>query len=253
MSTKSDWNAVHERLLADGRARLGEPPTEEQLLAYARGELSAVDEARVRELLVHYPELARTLRNPSSADVKPGDADYLSDAELAADFAALQKRLRGPAETKESARVLPFWPTMAAAAALLIVFSGLLIRAHRDPESVRQPATPSIAIDETFLLPGGQRGLAAEGPTVSNAADVLLVAPLMTPKEYADYRLDIVDARDSRVVWTSTGLRRRADSSFQILVPRGFLKPGKYRLVVYGLEGKAREEVGTYAVVVSGQ
>lgn len=257
MISKSDWTAVHQQLLAEGRERLGEPPTEEQLLAYRRGELHGEEEARVRELLVYYPELARTLDNPSSAEVKPGDADYLSDEELAADWAALQGRLYGApagAIPVTGGRVLPFWPTLAAAAALVIVLGGLLIRAYSAPDGVQQPGRPSIALEETFLLPDGRRG-PDEPTTVSNEQDLLLVAALTTQKEYPDYRLDIIEADTvlRRVVWSSTGLRRRTDSTFYILVPQRFLAPGKYQLVVYGLEGKAEQELVKYTIVVTGR
>ncbi|MEA2488647.1 MAG: hypothetical protein QOH21_439 [Acidobacteriota bacterium] len=249
MNTKSEWNAIHAELLAEGRARLGGPPTEEQLLAYGRGELHGEEEARVRELLVYYPELARTLDNPSSADVQPGDADYLSDDELAEDWRAIQERLHGTVQ-QTGGRVLPFWPTLAAAAALLLVCGGLLFRAHSEP--VEYTAMPSVAIDEVVLVSGARRG-SEEVPTVSANTNLLLTAPLVSEREYPDYRLDIVEADTvlRRTIWSSRGLRHRPDDTFHILVPHAFLKPGKYRLVIYGLDGGKQDELAQYTVLVT--
>ena len=225
------------------------PPTEEQLLAYARGELHGDEEARVRELLVDYPELARNLRNPSSADVQPGDDDYLSDDELAEDWSAIQARLH-PVPVRTAGRVLPFWPTLAAAAALVLVCGGLLLRGRSEP--LRPGATPSVAIEDIFLTSDARRG-PPEIVTVSSDADLLFTAPLLSEREYPDYALDIVEADGvlGRTVWTSNGLRRRLDGTFHILVPRGYLKPGRYRLVVHGLDGAKRNELAHYTVQVA--
>src|SRR5262245_41609857 len=69
MMKQSDWQAVRDALIADDRAKLGEPPTVEEILAYERGELSREDADRVQQLLIAYPELARAFATPfPSAD-----------------------------------------------------------------------------------------------------------------------------------------------------------------------------------------
>lgn len=236
MSNRSEWNA---------------PPTEEQIVAYARGELHGDEEARVRELLVHYPALAANLHNPSSADLQPGDDDYLTDGELAEDWNAIQQRLQ-PAAVKTAGRVLPFWPTLAAAAVLVLVCGGLLLRGRSEPIDVRPGGTPSVAIEDIFLTSDARRG-PEEIVSVPADADLLITAALLSEREYPDYRLDIVetDGIVSRTVWTSTGLRRRLDGTFHVLVPRAFLQPGRYRLVVHGLDGAKRDELAHYTVQVA--
>src|ERR1051325_10204358 len=64
MITKTEWQGLHQQLMADERKRMGDPPTAEEVLAYMSGELSAEEEERIRERLVCYPELVRTLTAP---------------------------------------------------------------------------------------------------------------------------------------------------------------------------------------------
>src|SRR5260370_31105605 len=100
---KSDWQAASRELMAEARARLGPPPTAEEMLAYTRGELSEKEEARVRELLVCYPELARSLPEPfPSEGALPGDSDFLTDAEVANHWASVQR----PTHTANAAAAL---------------------------------------------------------------------------------------------------------------------------------------------------
>src|SRR5229473_3644267 len=61
MITKSEWQMVHHSMMAEERGHGGEPPASEEVFAYMRGELSPEDEARLRERLVNYPDLVRTL------------------------------------------------------------------------------------------------------------------------------------------------------------------------------------------------
>ena len=74
MITKSDLKAVFDQMTAEERQRLPEPPTVEEMLAYRRGELSADEESRVRELLICYPELLRAqlrrIRGPVRAAIR---------------------------------------------------------------------------------------------------------------------------------------------------------------------------------------
>src|SRR5215212_5892851 len=98
MISRSDWKAVHEDMIAEDRRTLGAPPTAEELLAYTRGELAPDEAERIRELLVAYPELAQALTEPfPEEDAKRGDADFLSDEQVAKNWASLQQRIHGTA------------------------------------------------------------------------------------------------------------------------------------------------------------
>ena len=61
MITNDDWNEALDAWTAEERERLGGPPSREDVAAYLRGELAPADAARVRALLVYYPELTPLL------------------------------------------------------------------------------------------------------------------------------------------------------------------------------------------------
>src|SRR3954447_15685824 len=92
MTTKSEFSAANRDLVSENRATNGEPPTAEEVLAYTRGELTPEEEARIRERLIAYPDLVRTLTTPFPEPAEPGHPDYLSDHEFARHWKALQKR-----------------------------------------------------------------------------------------------------------------------------------------------------------------
>jgi hypothetical protein len=268
MIKKSEWQAAFGELIAARRRELGDPPSEEELLAYSRGELSEPEAARVRELLVCYPELIPVLEPlPSPAAGQPGDADGLSQEELAQDWASLQARLGAQQAGRDAAREgelersaagwrvagpalrrLRRWQLSAAAAALLaVVFAGLLVRTQRD---LREPR---YDVEHRLLLPDGERGGTQQPiPLPSEAEYFLLIPALVNAPQSPGYRLDIVDlnGQGERVMWSASGLRRRSDDTFELWMPRSFLKPGKYRLVLYGLDGRP-VELARYTVRLS--
>src|SRR5436309_6784429 len=96
MTTKSELSAANRDLIAEKRASLGDPPSAEEMLAYTRGELAPGEEARIRELLIAYPDLARTLTAPFPEGAEPDHPDYLSEHEFARHWKALQKRRHRP-------------------------------------------------------------------------------------------------------------------------------------------------------------
>lgn len=242
MIRKSDWDAVHQQMMAEDRERLGEPPTTEEMVAYTRGELSAEDEARVRALLVCYPDLLRGLTQQFPAeDARPGEDGYLSEAELDHRWASMQKRLP---RTQESGRVLQFWRLSTAIAAMLaIVFGALLFRAQ---SALHEPA---IASDEQELMPDGRRGSEDRGTTLSGPGDVYVLSlRLMDQRPFDHYLVELREVGASRPKWTSGPLQRTGDDRFRVIVRRAVFKPGKYRLVLYGVDGTRRESLNTYSL-----
>lgn len=57
MMTKDDWDAALDAWAHEERERLGGPPEPEEVVAFLRGELPPAEAARIRALLVYYPEL----------------------------------------------------------------------------------------------------------------------------------------------------------------------------------------------------
>ncbi|HEX8407361.1 MAG TPA: hypothetical protein VF883_00730 [Thermoanaerobaculia bacterium] len=233
MTTKSNWQAVHDQMTEEDRRRLGDPPTGEEVLAYMNGELSEAEETRVRALLVAYPELARTLTHPFPSE-EEGDA--FSEDELSKHFAQFQQRVQ-----PQTARVMPFRGLVAAlavAATLALVFGGLLVQARRDLAYV-----PPEAQD---LLPGGRRGGSGSLERVAAAGQPLhLRISIGDQPEYPAYRLDVVN-EEGKNFYSSEALERRNDETFSIVIPRG-LPAGNYKIVLHSVDGPREQQLSEYA------
>jgi hypothetical protein len=247
MITKSDWQAVHARLLAERRDTLGDPPTVEEMLAYSRGELSRDDEERVRALLVSYPELLRALTVEfTDDDAQPGDPDYLPEPVVARQWDAFQGRIRGR-QRSDGGRVLQFWRASAAvAAALAIAFGALLWRAQSQLDGPRV-----LSGQPQVLQPEGHRRGGGEAvKTFPRNTELLLVVSLQIEQEFPLYRLEIASAADpSRPIWRDSSAKPQ-DGAFLVTISRKFLASGTYRLTVYGINGAREEQLDTYAFLV---
>jgi hypothetical protein len=257
MITKSELQKANEKLMAESREHLGEPPTAEQLRAYSRGELAESEEERIREFLAAYPELAASLVVPFPTEgAEPGDPDYLSDAEYPAHWAAMQQRMSShPVAQPE--RVLRFHRRLsfALAAMLVLAFGGILLQAQSNRRLAHELASPRIAFEERILSPDGRRGMSDEfTPLDSNGNAYLLRPSLVNADPYPSYRAEILDASASspHVLWNAPSIPRHEDDSFAILVPREFLSSGgRYRIVLYGLDAGGHESrLATYGVRV---
>jgi hypothetical protein len=247
---RSSWQAVRDALIADDRANLGEPPTVDELLAYERGQLSKENAERVQQLLVAYPELARAYATAfPSDDAQPGDSDYLAGDVIDRQWNAFRAGNPSDAATVASggskARVLQFWPSIAAfAAAVTIVFGAMLWRTRT--ELLRPHVLPEAAI----LTPDGRRG-GAEQPQAAitpTGDSLLLVVSLIGPTDYETYRLDLVSNDSHKRLWSSEPLRATNSNSFNVEVPSRALPAGTYQVIAYGLRGNAQEQIATYTI-----
>jgi hypothetical protein len=220
-------------------------PTAAELTAFRRGEMSPDEEERFRERLVSYPELVRSLAEPFPDEgAEPGSADYLSDAEYKRHWAAMQAKRNRVAT---NGRVLPFWRAFGAvAAALTITFAALWWQARA------QLDRPRVAWDEQVLSADGNRGPAAEPTRISARGDeVLLVAPLISHRDYERYRLDLVRANGEGTIWSTFAARPSEDGAFSVIVSRRFLGHGVFRLVIHGVRGGSSERLASYSFALN--
>jgi hypothetical protein len=236
MITKSDWQAVHARMLAERRQGHGDPPTVEEMLAFANGELSKEDEERVRTALVAYPELLRAVH----ADFDDESGEDVPEIMVERQLRALRAGL--PPATGD--RRVQFWRTAAAIAAVLaLTFGALLWRAQS------QIGEPRLSAWQTLYLEpdGGLRGGPVEAKTFSSTADLFLLnIALLDERHFDGYRIDLVAANAKKPVWTGN-TARPDDDTFTVVVPRKSLPPGSYEAVVYGIDGTATRQIARYA------
>lgn len=260
MISKSDWNAVNEELAAEERRKLGDPPTVEEVLAYSRGELPPAEEERVRELLVCHPALARIMfASAPEHEAKPGEAGYVSDEELARRLAALEERLQLPAAAApvrraQRGRVFGWRYAPIAAAAVLVIVSGLYIDALLDVRRLsRELHAPRVAADERLIVSDHRRGVGPLAVTLDpDASSYTIVVP--ADGNYRNFRLEILDYETQRSVWKSDLLRRHEDDrTFSIFFGREFLPPGDYQVVVYGVAGEREEKLDTHSFIIRGR
>ncbi|MCU1231808.1 MAG: hypothetical protein JWO97_4692 [Acidobacteria bacterium] len=247
MITKSELHDAHRRMLDEERGRLGDPPTAREMLAYSRGELSPEQEERVRELLALYPDLAQTMTAPfPDGEAKPGEPGYVSDDELKRRWGALQEHLYLPAPVQPGARVLQFWRiTSALAAAIALAFGALLWQARSEL------GRPRVASESRYLSPDDRDRGGGTTATLTPGGDAYtLVTPLMSQPIFSAYKLEIVDAHD-RSLWKSGPLAERDNDTFVILVPRPFLAPGSYKVILYGVGEKGEQQLDKFSMVIN--
>ena len=197
MITKNDWDDALDAWVAEERERLGGPPTPEEVVAYLRGELAPNEAARIRTLLVYYPELTPLLN----------------------------ERLDEPRSLRKSLA-----PRLFAAAAMLAVatLTTLLIQ---ERQRNMLPSAHSSHHELSALRVRGSE-VAIELPA-GEERYLLTVVPSEPPSE-DEYQIEIV--HESEVLWSASGIRP-IDDIFDITVPGRFLKPGTYTLNVYALGG----------------
>ncbi|MGH9422108.1 MAG: hypothetical protein ACRD3J_19175, partial [Thermoanaerobaculia bacterium] len=201
MINRSTWQSVRDTLIAGDRAKLGPPPTVDELLAYERGELSQQDAARVQQLLIAYPELARAYATPF-----PEDDAALPDDVIDHQWKAF--RTNG----SSGARVLQFWRAAAAiAAAAAIVFGAMLWQKQTLPPQPR-------ILSEHVLTPDGSRGLSQHYAITATGDSVLLVVSIIGTTDYETYRLELLRESHDRI-WSSEPLRATTRNTFDVEIP----------------------------------
>lgn len=254
MITKSDWESVRQQMADEDRRTLGEAPATEEILAYGRQELPEADADRVRAWLIGNPEVARALVQPFPSDhAKLGDDDFLPQAELTSAWASVQARVR-PAGAPRGLKFPERW--LAVAAMVALAFAGLFWQAESKARRYgRELHMPRVLPVPQQLAPDGTRGVSRPSrPIVAAGSDVLLDLPLshLSESKFAEYRIKIADERTIpvRKLWESAPVRPGEEARLSVLIPGAVLKPGKYRIVVYGVKDGREEALDSYTVPV---
>ena len=254
------------RTMAEERRRLGEPPTPDELIAYAEGTLPESERGRIEAFTTADPQVARTLIDLESfPEVEPAAAgEELSEDELAAGWEDLRDGLREAGVLPgEPAAVGPPAPPpgrrgaalgsragqLAAVLAVTTVGLGLYVAGLHLSGRVGGPGPPRLNPVVKSLLPVGAGGERSSGeveavalPPTSDSL-VLILSVLEAPAT-PGIRLEVYDASGRRV-WQTGGLVRNPDGTFSVDLPRGLLAPGRYRLELVGTDGRHRP-IATY-------
>jgi hypothetical protein len=245
MITKSELQAVNEEMLAERRRALGAPPTNEELFAYMRGELSADDEARVRELLICHPELANAMALPfPTDDARLGEPGFVSDADLTKQWTAFRRSVQSEPVTRVVSMRSP-WAT-AIAAALALVFAGLYWQSE---SALRRVAQPHIGSERQVLMSDGRRGGEPQYAPIPSGGDALVLeVPIVgdAQQHYPQYRLELVDAETKRTVWSSPGETPSVNNTFTIILQRSLLTSSRYTVALYGSDGVHEDRIANY-------
>lgn len=193
MITKRDWDNALDTWVEAERERLGGPPSPEDVVAYLSGELPPAEAARVRALLVYYPELTPLLT----------------------------ERIEKPRVVRK-----PFALRLYAVAATAVI----ALLGVNAIEQRRESARPAVVVSQHELnanLTRSGGGSTYELPA-GRERYLITAVPTDPPTEPA-YTLEIT--REGRVLWRARGVRP-VDDTFVIDVPGAFLKPGSYALNV---------------------
>jgi hypothetical protein len=235
MITKSDLQAVLDQMRTEDRKTRVEPPTVDEMLAYRAGELSGDEDARVRELLICWPELLRALMTPYPDD----DAETLPPEVVERQWTAMRSQIGA----SRGGRVLTFRNALTAiAATLAVVFGGLLWQAKME---LRRPR----ALPQQTLMSDVQRGGSDSVTTLDSHGDAYLLAPIINDERtFERYHFEIVDTDDTQRLLASGDVA--GGEPIGVMVPHASLPPGRYKLILYGVNGERKEQLETYTVQV---
>jgi hypothetical protein len=231
MVSRQDWEAAYDQVIAGGRNHV-DPPTPEEMVAYANGELSESEAARIAEALGYYPVLADALAN----DEELYDDEALSDAELAEDWRSLRGRMEAT-----PVRMIPrpsrFWQwATAASLALLAISSSLYFRATSTIDTLEaRLSEPRQHIERIVLFENRTRGSSAAPQAIDLLQSTEYVVLTLTSVEEVRgerFHVDIRDVKTSQPVWTG-GITPGRDGTFVIEVPRRLLRSDQYAVALY--------------------
>lgn len=244
---KPPLDAALRHLAEQKRRALTSHPTPQELAAYHAGELPPEAEARILDHLSICPECSDLLLDLSGfADLKPPEGvPELTDAQVEQDWQKLRAKMGQREPERAPAPVVPIRPTakpersfwLPIAASLLAVagFSFGMYQSIQVGKLSRQLQQPSLA--EIFDAQEQTRS-GNEGETVERmSSQTGVFIPLYAPFEDPISRVEIRNEMDI-VLWNLDSPEKNAVG---LNVPGELLKPGTYRIVLYGSEGSESE------------
>lgn len=258
MVTMSDWETAYREVIERSRARLGDPPTPEELIAWSRGELPESEAERIRELLACYPDLAAALAGDSEAF--EDEAPVLSREQLAMDWELLQQRMAPSVAphvvASQAAKQPGGWRRWSTPVPVLATFLlvGLFVYLLSTINTLRKERNgPRENVERLVLLENRTRGgPPSPSPVTLQPTTKYIVLALTVAADVRTDRLRVelrdLDANPPKVVWKSV-ITRGGDGTFSFEVPRSFLMSQTYGVNLYAETGAG--PVASYAFWLS--
>ena len=149
-----------------------------------------------------------------------------------------EARVYCPELTPRRLRVLPYIAVIALTAVV----------AHF---ALRPKSEPYVHPAQHELRSAGSRGGHVTRPALDLPAgeerSLIRVVLSEAPHDRA-YRIEIAD--ESKTIWTSEVVQPDGDRAFALSLPRGFLRAGNYRLLVFGVDDSGSHLREAYAIRV---
>jgi hypothetical protein len=248
-------------------------PSPDELIAYSGRELQEPERLRIQRHLAECPGCATIVLDLEGfPDVELRDETLRrSDAEEAADWQAVRRRLEppgpgtAPAASAASAPPVAQVPTRRrrparwaelAAAALLAVALGLGLWAaslYRQVGALNHALSRPLAnVFVADLMPSRVRSFRAESVLrlPAEAGQLVLILNIDDLRPFPDYQAEMLDGKGV-VFWQQRGLRRGPEGNFSLSMPRSAIPAGPCQIRIFGLEGASKTLLATYVVQVA--
>lgn len=244
-SSNSDLAKELREHLRRRRAAPDRHPAPQELVDYHENRQPPAKDEAIREHLVDCEECSSLLLELEGLKGTGGPTGTnVSAFETAAAWRRLRARLFG----KERHAPSRWAWGMAAAFALTSLGLGVWTAAlHRTVAELR---APQLDLPIVGLEPVSSVRAAEDLTEVALDATAVrwgLILHLVGGPEYPSYKLEFL-ASGGRLLSTQSGLRRSAKGDFRLSLPRDFLPPGEYRILLYGARGDATELIEEYAL-----
>jgi len=230
----------------DGRHRRDpeEHPSPEELSAYQANELTPEEDERIQEHLAvcgHCTELLLDLEEflkPPAAAAEPA-----ADFEAAADWRRLRDHLPQPVKARPRKRFAQPLAASLAGTLILLGLSWQIVSSQREVAELRSQVAElrQPIVNPHMISLRSVRGEAFELPA---DRPVQLNLETSVPKEYGEYRVQIMDSEDKPI--SVRTLHKDEHGKLTMILPKNFLKPGSYTFRLVGVHGGSLDMLEEY-------
>jgi hypothetical protein len=129
------------------------------------------------------------------------------------------------------------------AAVLAIALAGVSLVAGSLLKDLKRPV--AVQESEPLMARGSQRSSSPRPQSVWLPAS--LPIEVSSPQSFPEYQADFKDEHGG-LVWSVKARMIQEEGNIRLFLPKHCLEPGYYQVIVWGLRGDAREQLGVYDV-----